>query len=69
MKHHHCFLTISHCYREANSPADCLANYGVDSTARQVFNAFSDLPRLVRGNIRMDKLGFPTFCRRVVGYL
>ncbi|XP_071921742.1 uncharacterized protein [Coffea arabica] len=31
----HCFLTISHCYREANSPADCLANYGVDSVAEQ----------------------------------
>mgnify|MGYP004714311617 CR=1 FL=1 len=63
------FRTISYCYKEANSPADCLANYGANSNAGQVFNGFSDLPRLVRGDIRMDKLGFPMFCRRVVGYV
>ena len=39
-----CFLTVLHCYREANSPADRLVNYGVDSGAGQVFTTFADLP-------------------------
>ncbi|XP_071933770.1 uncharacterized protein [Coffea arabica] len=29
----------------SDSPADRLANYGVDSESRQVFTAFADLPR------------------------
>ena len=63
------FQMISHCYREANAPADRLANLGADSNAGQVFNRFSDLPWLVKGDIRMDKLGFPSFHRQVIGYL
>ena len=50
------FQTISHCYREANSPSNRLANYGGDSYAGQVFNGFSDLPQFVKGDIKMDKL-------------
>ena len=61
------FHMISHCYREANAPADRLANFGADSSAGQVFNRFLHLPRLVRGDIRMDRLGFPPFRTRILG--
>ncbi|XP_071917289.1 uncharacterized protein [Coffea arabica] len=41
------FTSITHCYREANAPADHLANFGADSSAGHVFNTFSELPQLV----------------------
>ena len=62
------FHTISHCYRVANSPAARLANVGAESEVGQLVHRFSDLPRLFRGDVRMDKLGFPSFRSRVVGY-
>ena len=58
------FTSITHCYREANAPADHLANFGADSSTGHVFNTFSELPQLVRGAIRLDRLGFPTFRTR-----
>ncbi|XP_027152134.1 uncharacterized protein LOC113752202 [Coffea eugenioides] len=58
------FQSITHCYREANTPADHLANFGADACAGHVFNTFSDLPLLVRGAIRLDRLGLPTFRTR-----
>ncbi|XP_071914144.1 uncharacterized protein [Coffea arabica] len=58
------FQSITHCYREANTPADHLANFGADACAGHVFNTFSDLPQLVRGAIRLDRLGLPTFRTR-----
>ena len=63
------FHTISHCYREVNAPADRLVNFSADCNAGQVFDRLSDLSRLVRRDIRMDKLGCPSFHRRVIGYL
>nr|XP_027124765.1 uncharacterized protein LOC113741433 [Coffea arabica] len=58
------FQSITHCYREANTPADHLANFGADACAGHVFNTISDLPQLVRGAIRLDRLGLPTFRTR-----
>ncbi|XP_027170444.1 uncharacterized protein LOC113770234 [Coffea eugenioides] len=54
---------ISHCFREANRPADRLANVGVDFGINSTYGSFSDLPRLVRGDITLDRLGVPSLRR------
>ena len=50
---------ISHCFREANKPADRLSNVGVDSGITSTYEAFGELPRLVRGDLTLDWLGLP----------
>ena len=52
---------ILHCFREANKPADRLSNVGVDSEVTLTYESFSELPRLVRGDITLDRLGFRAF--------
>ncbi|XP_060203069.1 uncharacterized protein LOC132631512 [Lycium barbarum] len=44
-------FVITHCYREANKPADKLASlrHGFDEI--QIFNSFSEIPSSVRGSI------------------
>nr|XP_027120587.1 uncharacterized protein LOC113737577 [Coffea arabica] len=66
------FNSITHCYREANAPADRLANFGADSSAGHVFNTFSELLQLVQnlfpkkgGNSR-DRTRGPFFSRSSV---
>lgn len=54
---------ISHYFREANKPADRLANVGVDSGINSTYGLFSDLPHLVRGDITLDRLGIPSLRR------
>ena len=48
------FREIMHCIREANKPADCLANLGADLEQESVFNIHSELPTNARGEIAMD---------------
>ena len=43
------FPGISHCFREANRPADRLANHGVDTKRDCLFHNFVELPSLVQG--------------------
>ena len=53
---------FSHCFREANKVADILANVGLlhlHDPAR-VYEQPCTLPQLARGEVRMDKLGFPS---------
>ena len=58
-----CFREVSHCFREANKPADRLANIGVDSSSSSTYESFCDLPALVRGDLTLDRVGLPSFRR------
>lgn len=55
------YKEISHCYREANKPADRLLKLGADSGELIVYDSFLDLPRLVRGDVTLDRWGCPSF--------
>nr|XP_027066533.1 uncharacterized protein LOC113692333 [Coffea arabica] len=54
---------FSHCFREANKVADALANVGVahPHQAVQLYEHWSDWPRLARGGVRLDSIGVPSF--------
>nr|XP_027124272.1 uncharacterized protein LOC113740964 [Coffea arabica] len=60
---------VTHCYREANRVADCLANVGVvaGGLGVTVYDQFSAMPGLVRGEVRLDRAGIPSVRRRRVG--
>ena len=64
MRHRCLFRFITHCYREANKPSNRLAKLGANMGVDTLFDSFAALPPLVRGDIRMDRLGFPSFRRR-----
>ena len=64
LQHWRLFRSITHCYREANKPSDRLAKWGAVSGEDSLFTTFAILPPLVRGDRRMDRLGFPSFRRR-----
>ena len=51
--------------REANKRAGWLTNLGGNSSIGKVFDSFMDLPWLVRGDVKLDRLGFPSFHRRI----
>ena len=53
---------FSHCFREANKVADALANVGVahPHQAVQLYEHWSDWPRLARGGVSLDSMGFPS---------
>ncbi|XP_027122034.2 uncharacterized protein [Coffea arabica] len=57
------FDAVSHCYRETNKPADRLSNAGVEDGHTIIYEGYSALPRLVRGDITLDVYGFPSFRR------
>lgn len=50
---------ISHIYREGNSPADGLANWGIVQKRTIKFHHISELPSNIKGAITIDKLGWP----------
>lgn len=50
---------IVHTYREGNCFADSLATQGADLTYYRIFRSESELPRLARGCLRLDRLGLP----------
>nr|XP_027082465.1 uncharacterized protein LOC113704792 [Coffea arabica] len=54
---------VSHCFREANKPADRLANIGADSGKTLTYGSLRDLPRLVRGDFAFDQMGVPSLRR------
>ena len=53
---------FSHCFREANTVADILANEGLlhPLDPIRVYDQPSRLPQLARGAVRLDKLGLPS---------
>ncbi|XP_027171745.1 uncharacterized protein LOC113771356 [Coffea eugenioides] len=57
------FDAVSHCFREANRPVDKLANVGMEARGTAIYDAYTALPRLVRGDISLDASGFPNFHR------
>ena len=57
------YKEISNCLREANKPADRLSKLGADSGESVVYDSFVDLPRLVRGDVTLDRWGCPSFRR------
>ncbi|XP_060202439.1 uncharacterized protein LOC132630860 [Lycium barbarum] len=54
-------FNISHCFREANKPADKLADLSHSTVGIQTFNSFSELPRHVSGLINLDTWNMPSF--------
>lgn len=50
-----------HCYREANRVADKLATMSHTHRRNIIFNQFSDLPRQVRGLLKLDKWEVASF--------
>ena len=59
---------FSHCFREANKVADILANEGLlhPQVPVTVYDQAHNLPQLAKGEVRMDKLGFPSI--RLYGF-
>ena len=57
---------FAHCYREANKVAARLANVGVSTSNHEIsiYNHFNTIPRLASGEIRLDRLGIPSFKRK-----
>ncbi|XP_027118706.2 uncharacterized protein [Coffea arabica] len=53
---------VAHCYREANKVADILSNVGVSHPGHQVrvYEHVGLIPQLVRGALRLDRLGLPS---------
>lgn len=50
-------FTINHCLREANQPADKLALISLSSDTNHVFNSYTNLPRIVKGLVNLDRIG------------
>nr|XP_027062765.1 uncharacterized protein LOC113689142 [Coffea arabica] len=66
LQHQSLFRSITHCFREANKPSDRLAKMGADRGRDVLFESFAELPPMARGDIRMDRSGFPSFRRRIM---
>ena len=60
-------VSVCHCYREANRVADILANVGVSHPQQAciMYDSTSIIPKLAKGEIRLDKLGMSSV-RRIV---
>ena len=56
---------FSHCFREANSVADILANVGVTHHQHTciIYDHLSMFPKLARGEIRLDRLSMSSVRR------
>ena len=50
LRYKRCFRAITHCYREANKPVDCLANLGANTEEDTIFGSHRELPDRVRGS-------------------
>ncbi|XP_060202921.1 uncharacterized protein LOC132631356 [Lycium barbarum] len=61
----HINISIKHCFREGNEVADALAKYATQIQVPRIFLNEGDLPTEARGPLRMNKLDFPSFRRRV----
>lgn len=54
-------IVPKHCYREANGVADKLSTMSHIHRRNIIFNQFSDLPRQVRGLLKLDKWEVTSF--------
>ena len=55
------FHSITHCYRQANVPTDRLSKLGAGLGSSIVNESVLQLPQLVRGDLKLDRVGFPNF--------
>lgn len=58
------FAFVTHYFRQANKPADVLATIGCSNDQDKGYLAEADLPCLVRGEIIVDILGFPSIRKK-----
>ena len=63
LKDRRSFRVVTHCFRERSELADRLANIGVESRITVTYESFSDLPRLVRGDVALHRSGLPSLRR------
>lgn len=56
---------ISHYYRDANKAANQLANMGVGTEREYFCNGCMTLPSMVCRDVRLDRLEFSNFRRKV----
>lgn len=54
-------IQIQHCFREGNEVADLLSKHAHNLNNMAIFLEESELPREVRGAIRIDRIQLPTF--------
>lgn len=59
------FCSVTHCYREGNMVADALAKVGAAEKGSRIYEEAGEMPRLARGQLRLDKLGVPQIRRSV----
>ena len=57
---------MGHCYREANQVADALAKMGAQSEDIVIYTSQSDLPRLARRALGLDRSQTPVIRIRAV---
>ena len=55
------FVMVTHCYREANKVADALSNFGCSNQNITFFVGDANLPRQIKGEACIDRLGLPSF--------
>ena len=48
----------------ANKPADLLSNVRCWEGMTKICSCESELPRLVRGEVKVDSLGLPSLCKK-----
>ena len=58
--------TVAHCYREANQVADALAKVGAWSEDVVLYASQSELPRLARGALGLDRSQTPVIRKQAV---
>lgn len=52
-------FVFHHCFREANTVGDGLANVALDMGIDSTYSSFSDLSRHIKGNLILDVDGTP----------
>lgn len=57
---------ISHVYREGNSIADMFANHSISTQTSRIFDAGEDIPKHIRGELRLNRNGIPAVRRRIL---
>ncbi|XP_027120639.2 uncharacterized protein [Coffea arabica] len=60
--------TVGHCYREMNQVADALAKVGAQSEGIILYTSQSELPRLARGALGLDRSQTPAIRSRAVSH-
>nr|XP_027086510.1 uncharacterized protein LOC113708247 [Coffea arabica] len=60
--------TVGHCYREMNQVADALAKVGAHSEGTILYTTQSELPRVARGALGLDRSQIPAIRTRAISH-